>query len=90
MQPRRHQNDTKTFEELSFEEQTKAMNMTALQFRKQLTAHLRRANEEGRSEQDVLRKRLKLLKNILDEHQDGTNPNFVVSFSTVQKSEGSH
>jgi len=42
MNPKRHKDDTKTFEELTFQEQAKTMNMTALQFRKQLKAHLRR------------------------------------------------
>ena len=66
MNQRRHQNDTKTFEELTFGEQIKAMNMTALQFRKQLTAHLRRADEEGRSRREVMNTRLNLLRRILD------------------------
>jgi hypothetical protein len=68
MNPRRHQSDTKTFEELTFEEQTKAMNMNALQFRKQLVAHLRRAEEEGRSSREVLKTRLTLLENIIDKY----------------------
>jgi hypothetical protein len=70
MNPRRHQNDTKTFAELTFEEQVKAMNMNALQFRKQLRAHLRRADEEGRSRRAVLNARLDLLRNILDTYAD--------------------
>jgi hypothetical protein len=70
MNPRRHQNDTKTFAELTFEEQVKAMNMNALQFRKQLKAHLRRADEEGRSRREVLNARLDLLRNILDTYAD--------------------
>jgi len=70
MNPRRHQNDTKTFEELTFEEQVLAMNMNALQFRKQLKAHLRRADKEGRSRHDVLVTRLTLLRNILDDYAD--------------------
>ena len=65
MVPRRHKGDSKTFEELTFEEQAKAMNMNALQFRKQLRAHLRRAKKEGRDEGDVLRVRLDLLNHIL-------------------------
>jgi hypothetical protein len=65
MNPRRHKGDTKTFEELSFAEQVKAMNMTALQFRKQLNAHLRRAKAEDRHSDDVLDKRLSLLESIL-------------------------
>lgn len=68
MNPRRHKSDTKTFEELSFQEQAKAMNMTALQFRKQLAAHLRRADEEGRSRGEVLAGRLGLLQRILEKY----------------------
>jgi len=67
MNPRRHKGDTKTFEELTFQEQAKAMNMTALQFRKQLTAHLRRADAEGRASQRIARSRLRLLERILQD-----------------------
>jgi hypothetical protein len=62
---RRHQADTKTFEELTFNQQVLAMNMTALNFRRQLKAHLRRAEEEGRETESVLRIRLGLLEKIL-------------------------
>jgi hypothetical protein len=65
---RRHKNDTKTFDELTFEEQAKAMNMCALQFRKQLNAHLKRAVEEERQIQKVLRSRLDLLRSIINDH----------------------
>jgi len=65
---RHHQGDTKTFEELDFSEQAKAMS--ALQFRKQLDAHLRRASQEGKDEGDVLTKRLSLLENILADYRD--------------------
>jgi hypothetical protein len=67
--PRRHKSDTKTFEELNFQEQAQAMNMTALQFRKQLTAHLRRVKEEGRPAPEVLSSRLQLLERILEEYR---------------------
>lgn len=70
MNSRRHQNDTKYFAELTFEEQAKAMNMNALQFRKQLAAHLRRADEEGKSTRDVLKTRLNLLRKILEAYTD--------------------
>jgi hypothetical protein len=53
---------------LTFEERAKSMNMTALQFRKQLAANLHRASAEGRPEQDVLEKRLGLLRSILQEN----------------------
>jgi hypothetical protein len=65
MNPKRHKRDTKTFEELTFQEQAKTMNMTALQVRKQLAAHLRRAEEEGRASQRIVRMRLRLLERIL-------------------------
>jgi len=65
---RRHKQDTKTFEELTFRERALAMNMTALQFRKQLKAHLRRASAEYRDTDDVLRARLELLESILGDH----------------------
>ncbi len=68
MNPRRHKGDTKTFEELNFQEQAQAMNMTALQFRKQLTAHLRRADEEGRPRDQVVSARLALLQRIVEEY----------------------
>lgn len=67
---RRHKRDTKTFEEENFREQAKTMNMTSLQFRKQLEAHLRRANDEGRSRDAVLKSRLGLLQRILNHYQD--------------------
>jgi hypothetical protein len=70
MNPRRHQDDTKTFAELTFEEQAKAMSMRALQFRQELHAHLRRADEEGRVLRDVLNARLNLLRNILAFYAD--------------------
>ena len=66
MNPRRHKGDTKTFEELTYSEQAKAMNMTALQFRKQLKAHLRRVKEEDRlNPERVVRDRLSLLAGII-------------------------
>jgi len=43
--------------------------MTALQFRKQLEAHLRRAIAEGRARDAVLKSRLGLLQRILDQYQ---------------------
>ncbi len=67
MNPKRHKRDTKTFEELTFQEQAKTLNMTALQFRKQLNAHLRRADEEGRAPQRIVRTRLRLLERIVQD-----------------------
>lgn len=78
MNPRRHQDDTKTFEELTFNQQSLAMNMTALNFRRQLKAHLRRAQREGRDREDVLRRRPSLLEGIL---RDYPRPQITVNFS---------
>jgi hypothetical protein len=64
---RRHKRDTRTFEELTFQEQAKTMNMTSLQFRKQLIAHLRRVEQEGRSPERVIRARLGLLERIISD-----------------------
>ena len=67
MNSKRHQGDSKTFEELNFKEQSLSMNMTALNFRRQLQAHLRRAEKEDRNLTAVLRKRLSLLQSILSD-----------------------
>jgi hypothetical protein len=40
---KRHDNDTKDLEELTFAQQARSMSMRVLQFRKELDAHLRRA-----------------------------------------------
>jgi hypothetical protein len=61
---RRHKTVTKTFEELTFKEQNHAMNRNALEFRKQLTAHVRKAKSEGRCAKEVLKGRLRLLDRI--------------------------
>jgi hypothetical protein len=50
------------------------MNMTALQFRKQLAAHLRRVNDEGRSASEVVISRLQLLERILAEYKAEKRP----------------
>jgi len=70
MNPRRHKHDTKTFAELTFGQQVLAMNMTALNFRRQLKAHLRRAVQQGMDREDVLRKRLDLLESILRDYPE--------------------
>jgi hypothetical protein len=64
MNSRRHKTATKSFEELTFKEQNHAMNRNALEFRKQLTAHVRKAKEEGHCTQKVLTGRLRLLDRI--------------------------
>ena len=67
---RRHQNDMKTFEEETFKEQSLTMTATALNFRRELKAHLRRAKQEGRDVERVLRTRLGLLKKILADYPE--------------------
>jgi hypothetical protein len=64
LHPKRHKTVTKNFEELTFTEQNHAMNRNALQFRKQLTAHLRKARAEGRCTKTVLKGRIRLLDRI--------------------------
>jgi hypothetical protein len=63
----RHRSDTAEFDDLDFHGQARAMNMTALQFRKQLVANLRRAEKLGRSRDDVIRARLGVLQRIIDQ-----------------------
>ena len=46
--PRRHQGDTKTFEELTFAEQAKSINIHVVGLERSIRAHLRRANRERR------------------------------------------
>jgi hypothetical protein len=61
---RRHKTVTKSFEDLTFKEQNQAMNRNALQFRKQLNAHVRKAQAEGRCAKEVLKGRVRLLDRI--------------------------
>jgi hypothetical protein len=61
---RRHKTVTKSFEELTFKEQSHAMNRNALEFRKQLTAHVRKARAEGHCTKTVLERRRRLLERL--------------------------
>jgi hypothetical protein len=61
---RRRKTVIKSFEELTFKEQNQAMNRNALQFRKQLNAHVRKAQAEGRCTKEVVKGRLRLLNRI--------------------------
>ena len=60
-----HANYRNTFEELTFQQQARSISMTALQFRKELKAHLRRAKEEGKEVDKIREARLDLLRRIL-------------------------
>jgi hypothetical protein len=64
MNSRHHKTATKTFEELTFREQNHAMNRNALEFRRQLRAHMRKAKAEGHCTQKVLKGRLRLLDRV--------------------------
>ena len=77
---RRHKTVTKSFEELTFREQNHAMNRNALQFRKQLTAHLRKAKAEGHCTATVLRGRLRPLDRIFGHYaKEIETPSITVS-----------
>jgi hypothetical protein len=52
---RRHKDDTRTFAELSFSEQSKSISAQILRLQASITAHIRRASEENR---DINRTRL--------------------------------
>jgi len=69
---RRHQHDTKTFEELNFKEQALAMNAAAAQYRKMLDANLRRAEADHRSVDGVRNIRLGLLSRIVRDYSNCT------------------
>ncbi len=48
MSNKRHQGDSKNFEELNFKEQTQAINMRLLNIGQMINANLHRAREESR------------------------------------------
>ena len=64
MNTKRHKTATKSFDELTFREQNLAMNRSAVEFRKQLTAHVRKAKAEGHCTKEVLKGRIRLLDRI--------------------------
>jgi len=64
----RHKNAPKSFEDMSFKEQNQALNRNALQFRRQLTIHLRTAKANGRSPKEILNGRVRLLGHIFKNH----------------------
>ena len=65
---RRHKNVSKSFEDMTFKEQNHAMNRNALQFRRQLIIHLRKAKTDGRCTKEVLTRRVRLIGRIFDNH----------------------
>lgn len=64
--PRRHQGDTKTFDELTYAEQAKSINAQIVEIQRSIAAHLRRAGTEGRDVQSARRKCINQLRRLLD------------------------
>ncbi len=64
--PRRHKDDTKTFDELTFAEQAKSINAQIVELQRSIGAHLRRAESEGRDVGRVHDKCLSQLGRLLD------------------------
>ena len=53
MGKRRHKEDTRTFEELTFAEQAKSIQGQLMVLQRAIRAHVRRAEEEGREPDEV-------------------------------------
>lgn len=62
---RRHQGDAKTFEELTFAEQAKAINIRVVGLQRSVRAHLRRAKAEGRDVDKIREKRVEQVRRLL-------------------------
>lgn len=62
---RRHQRDTKTFEELTFAEQAKAINIRVVGLERSIRAHMRRADKESRNTESVRRKCIDQIQRLL-------------------------
>ncbi len=63
---RRHQGDTKTFEELTFAEQAKATNIRVVGLERSIRAHVRRATHEGRDVDGVREKCINQVRRLLN------------------------
>ena len=61
-----HKTVSKRFEDMSFKEQSQAMNRNALQFRRQLIQHLHKAKADGHCTKSLLDRRVKLLGRVLE------------------------
>jgi hypothetical protein len=81
---RRYRGDTKTFDELTFKEQAQAINMTAVQLRRQITAHLRRAEQEGRDLHRTHAVYTNLLECLLQAVRSKPEPMAGVSISSIE------
>ncbi len=56
MGKRRHKNDTKTFEELSYAEQAKSISAQLVVLQRSIRAHTRRSEEENRNSEETMLK----------------------------------
>jgi len=63
---RRHKDDTKAFDELTFAEQAKSINAQIVELQRAIGAHLRRAGNEGRNAGRVHEKCISQLRRLLD------------------------
>ena len=66
---RRHQRDTRNFEELTFAGQAKAINIRIVILERSVRAHLRRAAQEGRDIRQVRQKCIGQVRRLLDRLQ---------------------
>ena len=84
---RRHQNDTKTFEELTFAEQAKAINIKVVWFLDATRNHIRKCAQEhgaGRS-QDVPSKVAQQLRSMADQVEAIETPHVLTVATTIVK-----
>jgi len=63
---KRHKNAPKSFEDMTFKEQSHALNRNALQFRRQLMSHLHKAKSDGHCTKEILDRRVRLLGRVLE------------------------
>ncbi|MFA6448966.1 MAG: hypothetical protein WCX65_05855 [bacterium] len=56
-----HQGDSKTFEQLSFDEQSKSINAQIVNLKKAIEANIRLAGQKGKDENGVRKKRIQQL-----------------------------
>jgi len=59
-----HQNNTKTFEELTFAEQAKSINAQIQNLKRAINAHKKRALEERKPTNDFVKQILRMLSNL--------------------------
>jgi hypothetical protein len=72
--PRRHKDDTKTFNELTFAEQARSINAHIVQLQQSIRAHLNKAESEGRNVGRAHGKCISQLRRLLDRVSVGRQP----------------